>query len=81
MSQINAVFNYQGKSILVQCSSNDSLNYIFDRFCTKAGLERSEPTFYFNSRKVERSDNSLSKLDINNRPIFDVVLAQYVIGA
>ena len=81
MSQINAVFNYQGKPITVQCSSNDSLNHVFDRFCVKAGLERSEPTFYYQSKKVERSDDKLGKLNINNHPVFDVVLAQYVVGA
>ena len=81
MSQITAVFNFQGKPITVQCSYNDSINSIFARFCTKAGLERSEPTFYYNSRKLERSDNNIGKLNIGERPSFDVVLAQYVIGA
>ena len=39
MSQFNLFFNYQGKSLTLQCKQSDTLNQVFNRYCTKADLD------------------------------------------
>ena len=81
MSNMTVSFNKGGELIVIQCTSNDTLNKIFDRYCLKAGLNRNEPTFYYNSQQIEGDNNTLEQHKIANRGVFDVVLSKYVVGA
>ena len=81
MSNMTLSFNKNGELVVIQCTSNDTLNKIFDRYCIKAGVNRNEPTFYYNSRKITGDDRPLREHNIVDRGVFDVVLSQYVVGA
>ena len=81
MSNMTVSFNYSGNIIAIQCNSNDTLNQIFQRYCTKAAINRNDPTFYYNSQKIEGDDRTLNEHGIVNRGVFDVVISKYVVGA
>ena len=81
MSNMTVSFSHNGDIIVIQCNSNDKLNQIFQRYCTKAAINRTDPTFYYNSKKIEGDDRTLSEHGIVNRGIFDVVISKYVVGA
>ena len=50
MSNMTVSFSHSGDIIVIQCNSNDTLNQIFQRYCTKAAINRNDPTFYYNSK-------------------------------
>ena len=81
MSNLNLVFNLQGKSITLQCNPSETLNQVFKRYCTKVDLNINEIKFYKNSKELRGCEKTLSALDIKNYTTIDVTMAKYVIGA
>ena len=81
MSKLAVVFKYQEKNMTIQCMNTDTLNQIFNRYCTKANLERNDVKFYSDAKEIRGDDNSLDSHKIKNYHTFNVVMAKYVIGA
>ena len=81
MSQLAVYFEFQGKTISVQCLQSDKIDDVFNKYCQKAGLDINDVTFYFNSREVKRSGKTLFALGIVNYGKFNVVQSKYLMGA
>ena len=81
MSQFNLFFNYQGKSLTLQCKQSDTLNQIFNRYCIKAELNINDIKIYLSGKELKGCEKTLSALGIGSFTTFDVTLAKYVIGA
>ena len=81
MSKLNLIFNYQGKSLTLQCTENETLNQVYKRYCTKADININDVKFYKNGREIIGCEKTLSALGIGSFTTFDVTLAKYVIGA
>ena len=65
----------------LQCKSNEVVDDVFKRFCTKANVNASEVKFYYNSFEVKNSGKTLENLGVHNFFNFDVVRAKIVVGA
>ena len=76
MSNMTLSFNKNGELVVIQCTSNDTLRKIFDRYCIKAGVNRNEATFYYNSQKMIEDDRTLQEHNIVHRGVFDVVMSK-----
>ena len=81
MSNLTLIFTYQGKPLTLQCTPAETLNQVFQRYCTKAELKLDDVKFYMNSKELRKCDKTLAALGISNRTNLDVILAKYVIGA
>ena len=81
MSQFNLFFNYQGKSLTLQCKQSDTLNQIFNRYCIKADLNINDIKIYLSGKELKGCEKTLSALGIHPNSTFDVNLGKYVIGA
>ena len=81
MSRLNLIFNFQGKSLTLQCTENETLNQIYKRYCVKADLNINDVKFYNHGKELKGCDKTLSALGLNNFNNIDVTLAKYVIGA
>ena len=81
MSQLNLIFNYQGKSLTLQCTPNETLNQIYKKYCIKADLNEKDIKFYKNGKELKGCEKTLSALGIKSFTTIDVTLAKYVIGA
>ena len=60
-------FNYEGKSINIQCNRYDTMGSIFHQFITKADVNPNSVSFLYNGKMI--SNNNLSFVQIAN--IFD----------
>ena len=60
MSNMSIFFNYKGKSLMIQCQEDETLDQVFNRYCIKSGLNRNDIKFYSNSKEI-RGDNSSLK--------------------
>ena len=81
MSNLTLIFNYQGKPLTLQCKESETLNNVFQRYCTKADLQLDDVKFYMNSKELRKCDKTLAALGLANRTTLDVILAKYVVGA
>ena len=81
MSNLTIIFNYQGKPLTLQCTEAETLNNVFQRYCTKADLKFDDVKFYMNSKELRKCDKTLAALGLANRTTLDVILAKYVVGA
>ena len=81
MSHLNLIFNFQGKSLTLQCTENETLNEIYKRYCIKADLNINDIKFYKNGKELKGCEKTLSALGIHPNSTFDVTLGKYVIGA
>ena len=81
MSNLTIIFNFQGKSLTLQCTPSETLNEIFKRYCIKADLNLNDVKFYKNGKELRGCEKTLSALDLKNYDTIDVTMAKYVIGA
>ena len=73
MSNLTLIFNYEGNKISMQCNSNEKLNDVYNRFCSKVGQNMSNCAFYFNAKIVPPCNKTLENLQIKNFNAFSVV--------
>ena len=72
---IEIVFNYLGKKIILKENKDTSFSDLSKRFCSQAGIQDKVPTYYLGSLKIESDDNqTLSKLNIYNNSEINVLL-------
>ncbi len=81
MSHLSLIFNYQGKSLTLQCIPTETLNQVFNRYCIKADLNIKDVKFYKNGKELKGCEKTLSALELTNYANIDVTYAKYVIGA
>ena len=81
MSNMSLFFNYKGKSLMIQCQKDETLDQVFNRYCTKSGLTRNDIKFYLNAKELMNVSSSLKSNGIEDKNQIDVVVAKYVIGA
>ena len=81
MSSMTVVFNYEGASIVMQCTESEKIDDLFNRYCNKANLSPQDTKFYYNSKEVRRCGKTLFALGIGNRGTFNVVSSAYLMGA
>ena len=80
MSNLNIKFQYDGKTIVVQCKETDKINEVFAKFCNKMALKNKSLKFYYNACEIVPSNKSIYALNIKNYD-FVVVDVAYVKGA
>ena len=79
---LNIIFNCQGKTVMVQATSNTRMCDVAKSFCNKGGYVDQDPTFIVNSKKIESTETkTLKELNINNQAKIEVVFTAQVIGA
>ncbi len=65
----------------MQCKKSEKIDDVFNRFCVKAQVNKSDLKFYYNSSEVRFFGKTLEQLGMNNFFTFDVVSDKYVSGA
>ena len=64
-SNVNAIFYYEGNSIIIQCTNTEKMSTIFKRFADKINSDVNDYNFYYNNLKIEK-DSTILKLNNNN---------------
>jgi len=64
-SNVNAIFYYEGNSIIIQCTNTEKMNSIFKKFADKINSDVNDYNFYYNNVKIE---NDSTILNLNNNP-------------
>ncbi len=80
MSNITLIFSYAGNNLSLQCQSNETLEAVYRRFCTKVDRNIGDFKFYYNSMEVPPCNKTLSNLNLQNFNQFNVV-ENNVVGA
>ena len=65
------IFSLKGDPITIQCTPTDTLNQVFDKFCFKAGQNRSDVSFYCDAQRIEGNDKTLFQLGITSNRVFN----------
>ena len=78
---LKVIFNYQGKSVLLEAMPSETLNSILTRYAILADLKLEDLKFYFHSKGLRPCEITLSALFTTNVIDLDVILAKYVVGA
>ena len=78
---LTIIFKFLGNNWTVQCKKSDLIDDVFQRFCVKAQVNKSDLKFYYNSSEVRFFGKTLEQLGVNNMFTFDVVSDKYVSGA
>ena len=64
-SNVNAIFYYEGNSVIIQCTNTEKMSTIFKRFADKINSDVNDYNFYYNNLKIEK-DSTILKLNNNN---------------
>ena len=64
-SNVNAIFYYEGNSIIIQCTNTEKMSSIFKKFADKINSNVNDYNFYYNNVKIE---NDSTILNLNNNP-------------
>ena len=64
-SNVNAIFYYEGNSVIIQCTNTEKMSTIFKRFADKINSDVNDYNFYYNNLKIE-NDSTILKLNNNN---------------
>ena len=64
-SNVNAIFYYEGNSIIIQCTNTEKMSSIFKKFADKINSDVNDYNFYYNNVKIE---NDSTILNLNNNP-------------
>ena len=80
---VNVVFSFEGKNILIQANHDDMFAEIVNRYCTKSGItEKDKPKFFVNGKEIPyTSYHSLSDLQINDNAKIEVVKSGGLVAA
>ncbi len=78
---LTIIFKFLGNNWSLQCKKSDLIDDVFQRFCVKAQVNKSDLKFYYNSAEVRFFGKTLEQLGMNNFFQFDVVSEKYVSGA
>ena len=79
--QITLGFRYYGTFMAIQCKSNDTLNSVFDRYCSKSEKPKNDLAFYINGQRIIGDNRTIIEHDFQNLCVFDVCLHHILIGA
>ena len=69
----NIVFEYKGKSINIECNSNEKMKDIFDKLITKLEIEKKSIYFLYGGKKIEEEEYTYGKIIGNQNNIKIVV--------
>jgi hypothetical protein len=60
------VFNFNGENIVIQCTIDDKLLDIFNKFVTKLGKDLNDIYFIYGGGKIDENSNNLTINEIAN---------------